>query len=277
MERHERKASRQSRDSTPSAYEPPVGAAAVMNAHARTYKTRAIVLRARNLGEADKIYTLLTEARGKVNAVAKGVRRAKSQVAGRLEFAAEAFLTMHRGRNLDVITSAQLVTPRWTVTTPASFATAHLLVELVDAFCETELAMPEIYALLLGALGALDAYDEPSAIVPRFELRLLAELGFAPECECCVGCGRELATQAAWADLAAGGLACERCRAHGADAWPLARDDVHNFQALAALAGSGRKPAMHATPAARRAVDAFVTYHLGKRPKSGKVLEEIGR
>ena len=107
----------------------------------RTYKTRAIVLRARNLGEADKIFTLLTDARGKLDAVAKGVRRAKSHVAGRLEFASEAFLTMHRGRNLDVIVSADIVRSRFaSVVDPGAFATAHMLVELVDAFCEPDLA-----------------------------------------------------------------------------------------------------------------------------------------
>ena len=244
---------------------------------ARIYKTRAIVLRARNLGEADKIYTLLTQERGKLDAVAKGVRRAKSHVAGRLEFAAQAYLTMHRGRHLDVITSAEIVTSRWNVTPPAAFATAHLLVELVDAFCEPDLALPDIYALLDGALGALAACDEPSIVVPRFELRLLDALGFAPESEGCVHCARSLNGEPAWADLEAGGLACERCRARAADAWPLVREDVENFQALGAVAGGGRRPVMHATPGAARAVDAFVTYHLGKRPKAGKILDELAR
>jgi hypothetical protein len=55
------------------------------------------------------------------------------------------------------------------------------------------------------------------------------------------------------------------------------REDVENFQALGAVAGGGRRPVMHATPGAARAVDAFVTYHLGKRPKAGKILDELAR
>ena len=72
----------------------------------RTYTTDAIVLRARNLGEADKIFTLFTRSSGKVDAVGKGVRRPKSTLGGRLELLTESTLTLHRGRSLDIITSA---------------------------------------------------------------------------------------------------------------------------------------------------------------------------
>ncbi len=129
-----------------------------MSAGPRAYKTSAIVLRARNLGEADKIYTLFTLERGKVDAVGKGVRRANSRLAGKLEFMSETALTLHRGRNLDIITGAQIERARWAaIVAPAGFATAHVLAELVDAFCELDFAMPEIYALLRGALQALAA------------------------------------------------------------------------------------------------------------------------
>lgn len=242
----------------------------------RTYKTRAIVLRARNLGEADKIFTLLTDARGKLDAVAKGVRRAKSHFAGRLEFGCEASLTMHRGRNLDVITSADILVTHWTaIVEPAAFATASLLVELIDAFCEPDLAMPEVYALLDGALSALGSTHDPAGLVPRFELRLLAALGLAPPGDACVSCGRAFGEGRAWADVDAGGLSCAACRPHRADAFALEAGDVENFRALGAPRGRGARPAARATAAASRAIDAFVTYHLGRRPKSTRLLEEL--
>jgi DNA repair protein RecO (recombination protein O) len=235
---------------------------------ARSYKTRAIVLRARNLGEADKIFTLFTDARGKLDAVAKGVRRAKSHVAGRLEFASEAFLTMHRGRNLDIIVSADIVRSRFaSVVDPGAFATAHLLVELVEAFCEPDLAMAEVYAL--------SSSGEPAVIVPRFELRLLDLLGFAPAADACVRCDAPFEGAGAWADLEAGGLVCEGCRPPGNDLYALEPADVQNFRALGARRGS-RGAALAATPAVTRAVDAFVSYHLGKRPKSTRLLDELG-
>jgi DNA repair protein RecO (recombination protein O) len=242
----------------------------------RAYKTRGIVLRGRNLGEADKIFTLFTDQRGKIDAVAKGVRRAKSQLAGRLEFVTEASLTMHRGRSLDVITSAEIECVHWTaIVDPGAFATAHVIVELVDAFCEPDLAMPEIYALLRGALRALAASADPASLVPRFELRLLGALGFAPESDACVRCTRSLEGESAWADLEAGGLACEACRPHRADALPLAPADVENFRGLAAVRDGSVRPATRATPSSARAVDAFVSWHLGKRPKATKLLDDL--
>jgi DNA repair protein RecO (recombination protein O) len=247
-----------------------------VSAPERAYKTNAIVMRARNLGEADKIYTLFTQQRGKLDAVGKGVRRAKSQLAGRLEFVTEAALTMHRGRNLDVITGAEIERAYWSsIVAPGAFATAHVVVELVDAFCELDLAMPEIYALLRGVLTALASAREPAHLVPRFQLRLLGALGFAPVAGGCVRCDAPLVAVAAWADVEAGGLACERCRPRDADALPLRPADVANFQGLAAGRGDAVRPVATALPAAARAIDAFVTWHLGKRTVSGKFLDDL--
>lgn len=247
-----------------------------MSTNPRAYKTSAIVLRARNLGEADKIFTLFTRERGKIDAVAKGVRRAKSQLAGRLEFVTEAALTMHRGRSLDVITSAAIEVEHWrAIVAPGAFATAHVVAELVDAFSEIDYAMPDVYALLRGMLRALANADDPERLIPRFELRLLGTLGYAPESDACVRCGDALDDLAAWADLEAGGLACERCRPHRADDFALSPDDVANFRGLGATHAGGVRPATFATAASARAVDAFVTWHLGRRPKSTKMLEDL--
>jgi len=230
------------------------------------------VLRGRNLGEADRILTLFTKEHGKVDAVAKGVRRTKSHFAGRLQFMSEATLTLHRGRNLDVITSAQTLRSHWTaIVEPSAFATAHLLAEMVDAFCELDLAMPEIYDLLVGAIGALGQGPAPAELVPRFSLRLLHALGLAPPDAECVRCGAEL-TGPAFVDVAAGGLVCERDRGPR-NAIELDADDLTNFRALGAPRGGAIRPKTLATERAAQAVDALVTYHLGKRPRARALVD----
>jgi DNA repair protein RecO (recombination protein O) len=249
---------------------------------ARSSTTDAIVLRARPLGEADRVYTLLTRERGKVDAVGKGVRRPRSSLSGRLEPLAEVHVALHKGRSLDVITEARTVRSYWTgIARPDALATASLFAETVDLFCEPDLALPEIYALLAGAIAAVAASDAPAALIPRFQLRLLHALGLAPADDACVRCGQAFdehpstgSGQAiAWLDLDAGGLGCERCYGARGDAHALDRADVANFRALGAQRGAGA--ILLATAQVARCADDIVTWHLGKRPKARALVYEL--
>ena len=71
------------------------------------YRDEAIVLRTYKLGEADRIVVLFTKARGKVRAVAKGVRKTKSRFGARLEPTSHVALQLYEGRELDTITQAE--------------------------------------------------------------------------------------------------------------------------------------------------------------------------
>src|SRR5207248_6928436 len=75
------------------------------------YKEQGIVLRSVKLGEADKIVTILTQGSGKVRGVAKGIRRTQSKFGARLEPFTHVSLLMYRGRHLDTITQAEILTP----------------------------------------------------------------------------------------------------------------------------------------------------------------------
>ena len=73
------------------------------------YRDTGVVLRVQKLGEADRIVTLLTRRRGKVRAVAKGVRRTRSRWGARLEPFNHVDVQCYTGRSLDVVTQAQTV------------------------------------------------------------------------------------------------------------------------------------------------------------------------
>ena len=75
----------------------------------RVYKTQAIVLRQRKLGEADKIVTLYSSHGGKIDAVAKGIRRTKSRMAGHLEPLTLGSYLLAEGRDLDILTQAETI------------------------------------------------------------------------------------------------------------------------------------------------------------------------
>lgn len=241
----------------------------------RTYKTQAVVLRSRPLGEADRVVTLFTLESGKLDAVAKGVRRARSHLGGRLQFGNECRLEMHRGRSLDVIVAADVMQAHWeALVEPARFAIASLLIELVASCCEPDLALPEVYALLVNALAALARSQRPPEVVPRFGLRLLDALGVAPPLGRCVQCDLALADRA-YLDARAGGLLDEGCREPWRDLPELDADDLANLRALAVPRG-GAAALLHARPRVAHAVDELLAHHLGRRPKSAAQVAGLG-
>jgi DNA repair protein RecO len=74
-----------------------------------SFRTEAIVLRRTNYGEADRILSLLTSEHGKISAIAKGVRKPKSKLAGGLELLAVCDVTLMQGRgSMALVTSARL-------------------------------------------------------------------------------------------------------------------------------------------------------------------------
>ena len=62
------------------------------------YRDQGVVLRSIRLGEADRIVTFMTQGRGKVRAVAKGIRKTKSRFGGRLEPPSHVQLLLYEGR-----------------------------------------------------------------------------------------------------------------------------------------------------------------------------------
>lgn len=175
-----------------------------------TYRDRGIVLRSFDLGEADRIITFMTEGRGKVRAVAKGVRRTKSRFGGRLEVTNHVELTLYEGRSLDTITQADLLEHFRPVRENLDrLARVMPLLEVVDAVTFEGRSDPRLYHMLLGAIRALAEADAP-LIVPAFFWKLLAHEGMRPEVACCASCGREDDLVAF--ELTEGGVLCRRCR-----------------------------------------------------------------
>src|SRR5919112_1559720 len=75
------------------------------------YRTEAVVLRRTDYSEADRILTLYTPRFGKRRAIAKGVRKTTSRLAGHVELFTRVELLLAEGRNLDIVTQAEIVAP----------------------------------------------------------------------------------------------------------------------------------------------------------------------
>ncbi len=155
------------------------------------YKATGIVLRRMNLGEADRIITILTREHGKVRAVAKGVRRIKSRMAGHLEpFGAVEFM-FASGRNLDIVTSARLVRSGDGISgTPESLYYGFLLAEMLDKLIEEGVEQAALYEVVEDCYADLNRRGGDSVVELFFKLRLLEALGYKPRLEGCSICGQ---------------------------------------------------------------------------------------
>ncbi len=252
-----------------------------MSPRARLYKTEAIVLRTMDLGEADRVLTVLTPRLGKLRVIAKGVRRPRSRIGGGLQPFSDVQLVLAVGRTFDVVTTASLEDPHLGLRNDLhSTAAAWYVVELADRFCEGAADSHEAFRLLAQALSALDAGPEiEREVVARwFELALLDAMGFRPELGQCLECGAAIEPEGNAFSPVGGGVLCPVCAhaAHGAR--PVSPD------ALKVLRHVQRSPLvgvlrLRLTSAVHREVErllhATVSAVLERELRSRDFLEEV--
>ena len=182
---------------------------------ARLYKTEGIVLRSMDLGEADRVLTVLTPRLGKLRVIAKGIRRPRSRLGGGLEPFSDVHLVLAIGRTFDVVTQVALEDPHLGLRNDLhSTASAWYLVELADRFCEGSADSHDAFVLLAQGLSALDAapFDVSREVVARwFELHLLDAMGFRPELTRCLECGAEIGPEGNVFSPVAGGVVGPEC------------------------------------------------------------------
>ena len=234
------------------------------------YRDHAVVLRTIRLGEADRIVTVVTAGRGKVRAVAKGVRKTKSRFGGRLEPLTHVSMLCYEGRELDIVTQAETVESFRAVREDLDrLAKATSLLEAVDQVAQEGHSALRLYQMLLGALRALAASDSP-LLVPAFFLKLLALEGFVVALGDCALCGTD--EDLAGFDPAAGGMVCQACGP--------ARPGLVSGEALAlvrrildgGLAGALQEAPGPATAEVSRLAAAAMEHHLERRLRSVGVL-----
>jgi DNA repair protein RecO (recombination protein O) len=179
----------------------------------RVYKTEGLILRRRNLGEADSIFTVFSDREGKFDAIARGVRKARSRMRGHLEPLTRSHLMLAKGRSLDVFTQAETITAYRAIREDLErTALALYCAELVDRFTIEHAENPGLYDLVLSVLDALEA-GAPAHVVRYFELHLLALSGYELQLDACASCGARLPEGETLLAPSAGGLVCADCRA----------------------------------------------------------------
>lgn len=178
------------------------------------YEEQGIVLRTMPLGEADRIVTILTQGTGKVRAVAKGIRKTRSRFGARLDPFTHVDLLLYTGRELDIVTQAQIITPFHQIRADYErFAAGEMILEAADRLIEDRERNTRMFMLLLGALRRLvDPASDAASVADGFLLRLTALSGFRPALEGCAECG---AAEVSRFSISQGGMVCDDHRVGG--------------------------------------------------------------
>jgi DNA repair protein RecO (recombination protein O) len=214
----------------------------------RSYTTEAVVLRSIRFGEADRVLHLYTADRGRVGAVAKGVRKTKSRFGGRLEPLSHVELVLHQGAGeLQTVTGAQLIKAH----DPARTDYYRLSVGLIGAEAMLRL-FPEqeqndrAFTALTRFLDLLDELPRPALqdgphaaerpsldpLALSFQLKLLWLSGYLPHLTSCAECGADDATLVGYSPRA-GGAVCRAC-ANQAEAIALSSEGIRGIEGLLA-------------------------------------------
>jgi DNA repair protein RecO (recombination protein O) len=217
-------------------------------------RTEAVVLRSIRYGEADRILHLYTPGLGRVSAIAKGARRARSRFGARLEPFMYVRAVLHEGRSdLLTVTAVDTVAVHRALREHgAALDTAARACDAVARLFETAEPHPEVFQLLLNMLALLDA-DVANARAGSglaFRLKLLLAAGIVPQLAACAVCGETEHLRGF--SGAAGGVVCTACEA---GSFPLS-EDAYRF--LVGALGSPLAQAPEAGPPVLRQVERAI-------------------
>ena len=245
----------------------------------------AIMLRATEHGDFDKIITFFTLKQGKISVIAKGAKKSIKRFAGVLELFSVLNLvySFGRGRGLPILKEASVVHPFERIRTNITrTAYASYWCELVYAWMDQGQQQVSVYRLLEHTLDQLNRGSlSEHALHITFQLRFMAINGFRPGLEHCNICrtpvGRFRRSFVAF-NVRRGGLLCERCAPQAAGPLYLSMGTVkllcwvlnaplHKLNRL--------RFSKQAIEESLRMLEAFVPYHLGKETKSLKFLKQL--
>ncbi len=142
-------------------------------------KVEGVILKRRNLGEADRILTVFSLQKGKISVLAKGVRRITSRRAGNVELLNRVSMYLHQAKTFLILTEATSLDTYQRLKEDLTLSTyAFHIIELVDKLTAENQDNRILYEHLVSVLQRLSG--KPRQILIRaFEVKILSGLGFA--------------------------------------------------------------------------------------------------
>ncbi len=252
-----------------------------MSRQVRSQRVEAIVLKHSDFGEADRLLTLFTREQGKLRALAKGARKPGSRKGGHLEPFTRARLQLATGRDLYIVSQAEAIETHTALSENLeALGYASYAAELLDKFSTEGDANAALYRLLRDTLGRLAVGEEMRLAVRYYEVRLLDQVGFRPELQKCLHCGKSIQPEDQYFSFEQGGVLCPTCGK--AENWtkPISMPALKVLRHLQ-RSGYGEAQRAKPTPAVQTELEvlmnAYITYLLERSLNSPRFLQRVRR
>jgi DNA repair protein RecO (recombination protein O) len=198
----------------------------------RLYKTEAIILRQRRIGEADRFLTLFTPGLGKFDVKARGIRKTMSRMSGHLQPLSRCILQIAQGRTADVVTGVETLESYQALHENLDRLSLGLYAaELVDRITPEAAPSYPVFQLLADTLRRLD-HEDSWAALRFFEMQLLSQSGYRPELDICVSCNSVLEPVENFFVPFAGGTVCRGCAGGMGGSRPLSLNGLKFLRVL---------------------------------------------
>ncbi len=158
----------------------------------KNFKTKGIIIRKVDFGEADRIVTVLTEDFGKIDCIAKGARRIKSKFCGRLELFNHVLLNCFQGKDLAYLNETEVLGSLSETKELDRHRVQFYMAELTHKLIQPEQELMGAYRLLQDALRVLDDTVKYETVLQSYLIKLLTLSGFLPPWNHCSSCNDKL-------------------------------------------------------------------------------------
>lgn len=196
-------------------------------------ETKGIVIRQTKYSEADKILTIFTKEKGKIQAIAKGARRPKNHLMGSTEIFCYSEFLMYNGKSLYNINQGQIIDAFYSLREDIyKLSYATFILELIDSSVLEEEPNDLLFELLVKTLKTLsDMKDNFNKLLLAFQIKYISFVGFRPQLSECVSCGSEINNNVRF-DILEGGVVCEKCFTSNFNQLNISRNIIETMKRL---------------------------------------------
>jgi DNA repair protein RecO (recombination protein O) len=242
-------------------------------------KTKAIVLKSRDLRETSKLTTFFTATHGKVTGVLKGIRKDHRKFGSSVDRFSVNDIVYYQYKRSDIHLVSQCDLTQYFFPIRQDYnrnLAANYALELVEVVMPVEEPNHHVFQALLAFLEALTTTQDIEKLVFIFQIKILHLSGFSPHLDSCVRCNRTIHGRARF-NLALGGLLCPSCPSPNTHSTLISKGTVSSILHLESHAWA-QAMKLGLTRTTRRELkyilNNFLLYHLERRLKSARFLLE---